>query len=212
MEVSSPSLEFAVGCLTSFSFQPNPYSLFSSTTAIQKRNRPTKSMPCKNRSLVCRPWLWPALWLTYVFHTSIRSTRSLSPSIQSFPSNQTFWAPEDTEVFNQLVKNRLVEVHFQHCDDQQWYPFDGSLDSPTLSLSPRPLHFVRILLNGQASLTSLSPISIDNLRSTVDRPASQICALHQCRSQRRHRHALQRQAHVDGIHPVQRRRGRIRHL
>ena len=41
-------------------------------------------------------------------------------NLQSFPRNENFWTAEATEIFNQLVKNRIVEVQFQQGSDQQW--------------------------------------------------------------------------------------------
>ncbi|UJR14739.1 hypothetical protein I4U23_001731 [Adineta vaga] len=52
---------------------------------------------------------------------------------EAFPSNQNFWTPEATDAFSMLVKNRIVEVHFQPGIGQQW-----------------PLHFVKIMLDGQS--------------------------------------------------------------
>ncbi|UJR31993.1 hypothetical protein I4U23_019463 [Adineta vaga] len=52
---------------------------------------------------------------------------------ESFPRNENFWTTEATELFNQLVKNRIVEVHFQQGSGQQW-----------------PLHFVKVMLDGQS--------------------------------------------------------------
>ncbi|CAF1582294.1 unnamed protein product [Adineta ricciae] len=52
---------------------------------------------------------------------------------EAFPSNQNFWTPEATDTFNTLVKNRIVEVHFQQGMGQQW-----------------PLHFVKVTLDGQS--------------------------------------------------------------
>ena len=39
---------------------------------------------------------------------------------QSFPSNETFWTQEATDVFNSIVKGRIVEVHFQQGIGPQW--------------------------------------------------------------------------------------------
>ncbi|CAF1460710.1 unnamed protein product [Adineta steineri] len=52
---------------------------------------------------------------------------------ESFPRNEHFWSPETTEIFSQLIKNRIVEVHFQQGSGQQW-----------------PLHFVKVMLDGQS--------------------------------------------------------------
>ncbi|CAF1495159.1 unnamed protein product [Rotaria sp. Silwood1] len=52
---------------------------------------------------------------------------------EAFPSNENFWTQEATDVFNMIVKNRIVEVHFQQSVGQQW-----------------PLHFVKVLLDGQS--------------------------------------------------------------
>ncbi|CAF1229371.1 unnamed protein product [Rotaria sordida] len=52
---------------------------------------------------------------------------------EAFPSNENFWTQEATDAFNMIVKNRIVEVHFQQSIGQQW-----------------PLHFVKVMLDGQS--------------------------------------------------------------
>ncbi|CAF3515625.1 unnamed protein product [Adineta steineri] len=52
---------------------------------------------------------------------------------EAFPSNDNFWTQEATDVFNMIVKNRIVEIHFQQGIGQQW-----------------PLHFVKVMLDGQS--------------------------------------------------------------
>ncbi|CAF2854243.1 unnamed protein product [Rotaria sp. Silwood2] len=52
---------------------------------------------------------------------------------EAFPSNENFWTQEATDAFNMIVKNRIVEVHFQQSIAQQW-----------------PLHFVKVMLDGQS--------------------------------------------------------------
>ncbi|CAM4754636.1 unnamed protein product [Rotaria magnacalcarata] len=49
-----------------------------------------------------------------------------------FPSNENFWTSEATDAFNMIVKNRIVEIHFQESVGEQW-----------------PLHFVKVILDGQ---------------------------------------------------------------
>ncbi len=39
---------------------------------------------------------------------------------KAFPSNENFWTQEATDAFNMIVKNRIVEIHFQQGIGQQW--------------------------------------------------------------------------------------------
>ena len=78
----------------------------------------------------------------------------LIPStFQALPRDKDAWTAEASEIFNKLLKDRIVEVQFQQSDGQQWcVSFEQSYGNSYSFI--RPLHFVKVMLEGTVIITN----------------------------------------------------------